>query len=209
MINGYLEILRTPNPPNPPEKPHGPTYGSINSQYAYSTKNLPGANIWYKFCFGDYESDWFQPDMYGNPSMRYSWEEPGIYEVKVKAKNNFDDESNWSEPLTVNISSLAVTSITGGFGITATIQNKGNLSASDIDWTMTIDGGLFMIIKKKSGTINSIGSGEIKEIKMMPLGVGIGLKSDFPILTVTAQVPGEPPIVTTTEVIVLMFFTSI
>ncbi|GAF98541.1 unnamed protein product, partial [marine sediment metagenome] len=191
FIDGYLEIFRVPDPPDAPERPNGTISGSIDVSYTYSTSRVPGGK-WYKFHFGDGESDWMQPGSGEQPQASHTWAESGTYEVKVKAKNNFDEESEWSEPFEVGISSLSITGISGGLGITAVIQNNGDTSVSNVEWTINIDGGLFILTKEKSGTILTLGPGESKEVHMrFVFGIGIGFSEDMPIISVTAKVPEE------------------
>ncbi len=95
-------------PPNTPSKPIGPIFGIIKIAYNYSslTTDEDNDNISYGWDWNgdlivDSWSNWF---LSGNEcNISYSWKEPGIYQLRVKAKDIHYSESNWSEPLTVTI----------------------------------------------------------------------------------------------------------
>ncbi|UCF12662.1 MAG: C10 family peptidase [Thermoplasmatales archaeon] len=59
----------------------------------------------YSFDWGDgTNSGWLGPYQLGETcTASNSWQSPGIYEVKVKVKNNMGCESDWSESLTIHI----------------------------------------------------------------------------------------------------------
>jgi len=77
---------------------------------------------------------------------------------------------------------LEISEITGGFGVSAVIDNVGDGEATDTDWSITLDGGLIILGKETTGTIASIPAGESAEIKSgLILGIG------KPTITVTAE----------------------
>jgi hypothetical protein len=61
--------------------------------------------------------------------------------------------------------------IKGGFGVTATIKNKGTGPLSGVAWTITLDGKLIFVGKTKSGTVN-IPAGGQAQAKDMVFGFG-------------------------------------
>ena len=97
----------TPNdPPVTPEQPSGPT--PVPSDYArdYITVSSDPDNdqIFYQWNWGDQVSGWLGPYLSGSPVIEsYTWNNPGIYSVQVKAKDINDAESDWSEPLIVQV----------------------------------------------------------------------------------------------------------
>lgn len=99
-------------PPQIPAVPSGREWGRTNRSYMYSTNSSDpdGDKIWYNFSWGDgTSSDWIGPYDSGDlASARHIWYAPGRYEVKVKAKDKYGAESDWSEVLTVNILGIAM-----------------------------------------------------------------------------------------------------
>jgi outer membrane protein assembly factor BamB len=88
---------------NAPEKPiiDGPTSGLINTEYNYTavTSEPDGENISYYFNWGDgKKSGWTDYVPSGTMvNLSHSWEKSGTYTIKVKAKDDFNMESEWSD----------------------------------------------------------------------------------------------------------------
>jgi hypothetical protein len=95
-------------PPEKPLKPSGPGIGKPGKSYKYSTSSIDpdGDEIYYKFDWGDgTRTDWLGRYRSGSTAhASHAWSKPGTYEVKVKAKDVYDSESPWSDPLIVTIS---------------------------------------------------------------------------------------------------------
>ena len=97
------------HPPSTPSKPSGPTSGYINESYSYSTSSIDEDGDWLRYIF-DWGDGTTTETSDLTPSgetitLSHSWSQPGTYQIKVKAIDLQDAESNWSEPLTVIISS--------------------------------------------------------------------------------------------------------
>jgi choloylglycine hydrolase len=106
----YLPDLFTQeqnNPPNTPNRPSGPSTGNINREYTYSTKTTDpdGDRVLYLFDWGDNtDSGWVGPyDSDEIVRISHDWSKQGSYEVKVKAKDIYGGETDWSEPLPINM----------------------------------------------------------------------------------------------------------
>ena len=182
--NGTLYCFGTNHPPEAPDQPEGPTYGYVGVEYTYSVDPVTdpdGDDVFYLFDWGDgTNTGWIS-----TPNASKTWDEDGYFEVKVKVKDIYDAE-NESEPLEVTIVDLEIKEIRGGLGITAVIENIGETTtASDEEWSITIDGGFIIIPRESSGTIETLTAGESEEIVMLVLGVGFGLLTDMPTITVT------------------------
>jgi len=99
------ELFETP--PEIPEKPNGPSNGICGESYTFSTStsDLYGDDIYYLWDWGDGEySDWLGPFESGEiVEASHIWNERGIHNVKVKATDNYDCESDWSDPLRVRM----------------------------------------------------------------------------------------------------------
>ncbi|PNX45525.1 MAG: hypothetical protein BV459_08255, partial [Thermoplasmata archaeon M11B2D] len=92
-------------PPNKPETPTGPTSGRINVLYTYycNVTDPEGNQVWYWFEWGDgTNSGWIGPyDSGTTGSAEHAWSKKGSYNITVKAKDIYDAESVWSDPLPI------------------------------------------------------------------------------------------------------------
>jgi PKD repeat protein len=109
--SGFKTVIITVTPPNTapntPTKPTGPTSGSRNKQYTYSTSTTDpdGNQVYYWWDWGDgTNSGWFGPYTSGTTkTASHKWTARGTYLVKVKAKDIYGAESGWSATLSVTI----------------------------------------------------------------------------------------------------------
>ena len=103
----YMTILNTNVAPEKPERPDGPDQGKPGSVYLFTTvtTDVDGDQIFYNFSWGDDTySGWVGPFESGETgAASHSWDEKGEYEIKVKAKDVFGDESDWSEPFSISM----------------------------------------------------------------------------------------------------------
>jgi parallel beta-helix repeat protein len=94
-------------PPEKPSPPSGPTSGKPNKEYTYTSSAIDpqGDQVLYMWDWGDgTSSDWLGPYTSGEIcSASHSWKKQGDYSIKVKAKDLYDYESEWSDPLIVTI----------------------------------------------------------------------------------------------------------
>ena len=94
-------------PPETPTKPDGPEVWTIDLEATFTstTTDPEGESIYYLFDWGDgTDSGWVGP--YGSGQTgeaAHIWTELGEYEIKVKAKDDYDYQSEWSEPATILI----------------------------------------------------------------------------------------------------------
>ena len=96
------------NPPETPSQPSGTEFGFVYVSYDYSTfstdpndDNVSYGWDWDGDLVVDEWSDWYSSGDICNIS--HSWDIPSTYDVRVKAKDIHYAESDWSIPLTVNI----------------------------------------------------------------------------------------------------------
>ena len=103
-INLYRALL---NAPYQPDKPSGTTSGKTGNTYTYysSATDPDGDQVYLWFDWGDYtNSGWVGPFNSGaSGSASKSWSADGSYSIKVKAKDVYNHESIWSDPLAVTM----------------------------------------------------------------------------------------------------------
>ncbi len=96
--------------PDEPSRPLGPTSGKPQLEYTYTTSAIDpdGDKLYYKWNWDDgTESDWMGPYNSGvEIEASHIWNEKGVYGIKVKAKDVYDAESDWSDPLSISIPRL-------------------------------------------------------------------------------------------------------
>ena len=139
-------ICEHPNsPPETPSKPSGETDGYHGTSYTYSTSttDLDGNDISYFFDWDDRtNSGWIGPYVNGKIcSTSHVWPSPGTYNISVKAKDVYGEESNWSPNLLINMENRApntpsnpspVNGTTGVDTNTALSWTGGDLDTGDI-----------------------------------------------------------------------------
>jgi len=102
-----IHVAVTNDPPDKPSKPVGPTSGTPDVEYTFSTKTIDenDDDVYYKWDWDDETvTDWEGPyasDEY--IESKHIWNEQGTYQVKVKAKDVHGAESDWSDPLAVTM----------------------------------------------------------------------------------------------------------
>ena len=82
---------------------------------------------------------------------------------------------------------LNIQSIEGGNQIYATIRNDGEAYATNVNWTIVVDGGLFILRKEGSGSMEVLAPGLEIEITILPFGIGLGIFTPMPTITVTVD----------------------
>ena len=101
------EIFGAKNAPSKPDTPSGASNGKIGQEYYYSTSStdLDGDIIYYLWDWGDNTNDeWIGPFNSGEViNISHTWETKGDYSIKVKAKDEDNFESDWSDPLVVSM----------------------------------------------------------------------------------------------------------
>ncbi len=176
-----LRIAKVTERPNTPDKPEGPTSGEIETEYTYSSQTTDPDGDLIKYCFdwGDGSITWTDWMNSGeNISLSHIWENPGDYEIKVKARDEFGVDSYWSDSTMLHIGGpiLGAAKIQGGISkVTVVLENTGDGDASDIDWSISVDGGILGFIKASSnGNIDILSIGATTEISCNRiLGFGI------------------------------------
>ena len=98
------EVNKAPEKPSPPK---GVAKGSAGIEYNYTVSTTDGNldQIYYLIDWGDgSNSGWIGPYFSGEEAtISHKWENKGTYQVKVKAKDIYGKESEWSDPLKVKM----------------------------------------------------------------------------------------------------------
>ena len=95
---------------------------------------------------------------------------------------------------------VGIRSISGGMGVSAEIENMGTADASNVQWSINLDGGLILVGKSAEGTINSLPAGGTATISI-PFVLGIG--------SVTITVSADDAIRTASGTVILFFMTGV
>lgn len=95
---------------------------------------------------------------------------------------------------------LSIESIAGGFGISAVIKNVGEGDATDVNWTISLDGGLILLGKETSDIITVIQPDNEETVSAMVFGIG---KST---IVITAESAEGVSVEETASGLVILFF---
>jgi len=108
-----LPSLFEPNdnvPPHKPQIPNGPITGKRRETLYFETNTVDPDNdieeIYYKWDFDDGSTpSWVYNYKTNRGSTTHTWKKPGTYSIRVKAKDVYGNESPWSDPLEITITS--------------------------------------------------------------------------------------------------------
>lgn len=180
-VDAFAIPYQTNMPPETPAAPDGPDTGSKDVEYTFTgvTTDPEDDQVYYMFDWGDTTfSDWEGPyDSGDEGSSTHAYTGIGTFNVLVKAKDSNGGESAWSAAHPIAISEgtadIQIQTITGGlFKVKTSIKNVGTLTATNIDWSITLTGGAF-IGKETTGNIPSLAAGASQAISSkLILGFG-------------------------------------
>jgi hypothetical protein len=185
--------LKPPNaPPETPTIPAGPDEGVTGYECAFTTSaNEPeGEEVFFLFDWGNgAQNGWFGPYAPGETcEATYTWNDPGDYNVTVKARDINGGESKWSDPHVITILQAPIIDIrpveSGILNLDILIRNNGAVDAANVEWKLTFDGGFVLIGQEQTGAIPTIAPGDIVTVKSKPI-IGLGQGT----INVEASVP--------------------
>jgi C1A family cysteine protease len=104
--NGVYYYTGPNYPADKPETPSGKKRGKVGEKYTFSASTIDPDGDMIKYCFdwGEGNQSWSDFVDSGKPvSLSYTWETEGNYEIKVKVQDEHGLESDWSDPLKINI----------------------------------------------------------------------------------------------------------
>jgi len=130
------------NPPNPPTI-QGPHYGKTNTTYTFSLGAITDPEGDQLYCLWDWgdgnTSGWLGPLNSGETvNASHAWKEPGTYAIRVKLKDSYGAESDWSAPFSIVIVRLKTAFFLGIFK-----------SINQTDDLIIIQTGPFIILPSK------------------------------------------------------------
>jgi hypothetical protein len=185
--NGDVQIdfgitnLETMYAPLDPDAPTGPDTGLTGLEYEYiaSTTDPDEGDLFYWFDWGDNtNTGWIGPYDSGNEvNANHVWDEAGEYDVKVKVKDRAGHETNWSESLTVQIEIPEFSIDVAGelMGVVATITNTEEEAIPDVEWSLSVKGGILDLISSYSdGEFAVLGPGVGVEVRTNQSFFGLG-----------------------------------
>jgi hypothetical protein len=153
-------------PPLTPQKLIGPTNGEAGLEYSFttSTSDPQHDDVYYMVYWGDEMSDWIGPyDSGVTVDLTHTWNAVGNYTIMVKAKDTKDLESPWSDPSQINIIALPrleIGNFSTSFGsIAVQIKNVGAGDATNVEWSISLDGKLMFLGKETTGSFIKIAPG--------------------------------------------------
>lgn len=77
-----------------------------------------------------------------------------------------------AQSTTFTIQYAMVITIQGGLGVSATFENTGTTTLSNISWTISLDGALIFFGKTKTGTIETLAPGDSVTVRDFVIGLG-------------------------------------
>ena len=154
--------------PDKPNTPDGPTKGVTSEEYTFCVdvpEDPEGSMVYLLFDWGDEQNTgWLGPYPAGTEICKsYIWDMEGSYEVKVRAKDENNYFSLWSNPLIIDIidqPNIEIVKIKGGFGISVDLSNIIEQDITTIQWSIKIDGGIIFTANETSGIIDELKAGE-------------------------------------------------
>lgn len=140
----------------PPDIPtiDGPSLGSPGVEYTFSASvtDPEPYNISCKWDWGDGNiSDWVGPYSSGQTiSASYAWTQAGVYEIKAKFKDQYEAESNWSEPYSINIINTSMLSTIWLIGLISNLDKRDNLTSFNAENLLCVHFSPFYNVRYRS-----------------------------------------------------------
>lgn len=122
----------------------------------------------------------------------YAYDKAGEFDVTLTVTDSSEPPQDAFDTTSAIITEdsqpkLTIDSISGGKGILVTFKNSGAGDATEVEWSMTIDGGFLILTKEASGSIDTIVAGETKDVEIRVLGIGLGFFTELPVITINVD----------------------
>lgn len=103
----YIKLIGSNHPPNIPLEPSGASTGKVSVSYHYYTAatDPDGDLVRYRFDWGDDTYSIWSP-LYPSGTLAttyHHWSQPGSYQVRAQAMDEYGAQGMWSQSLTVTI----------------------------------------------------------------------------------------------------------
>jgi parallel beta-helix repeat protein len=89
---------------------------------------------------------------------------------------------------------LDIVEITGGLGLKVVLENRGDVMADGVEMKISILGGFLVIPREMNTGLKGLAPGEQSTLRMFIVGIGLGIMSEIPMISVTANATGASPI---------------
>jgi hypothetical protein len=134
----------------------------------------------------------------------------GTHTGEILLQSNEGEEAIFQTTVSIveDLPELVISEITGGYGITAVVQNIGGVDAVGVDINITVGGGLFLT-PQSAHRITSINAGTSAAVTLPVKGIGLGIASELPVITVTASAAFLDTVEKVVPAKILLFFVFI
>jgi FG-GAP repeat/PKD domain len=178
-----------------------PQHPQINQSITFdaSTSYDPDGNIttfeW------DWDSDGFYEENHTTSIATHFWTSLGSYPVTLRVTDQDNTTDIVTKTVYINGTINFDIIITGGFGAKGVITNTGTVTATKVQWTFTLTGGMLLLGKTKTGTVLTVAAGASTTVKDIPV-LGFGKTTVKLDVTCEEETSGSKSVTAT----VLMFF---
>jgi hypothetical protein len=148
----------------------GPYTGEVNEEIQFTGSAFGGTEPYtWAWDFGDGETSDEQ-----NPTHAY--DAAGVYNVTLTVTDDLAETATDETTATITEPTpvIEIGDITGGLlKVTAVIKNTGEADATDVDWSINLNGGLILLGKETTGTAPTIpAGGQVEVTSSLILGFG-------------------------------------
>ena len=172
-VHYYFHAFGTVESNEPPEMQlvEGPSLGQVNVhfKYIFSASDPDNNPVSYFVDWGDGTTSGWTMDYAPNVEifLWHKWESQGIFSIRVKARDSVGAESDWSEPLIVNVTTETTAELKNRIlFLSGIMHNEGDYDLHNINWELDIqpyDNGYFSLGILKFPKDKIVGSAEILE----------------------------------------------
>ncbi len=117
--NFWIDKGGTTNMPPTTPVVTGPSWGLVNTSVTFSANatDPDGDDVWCQWDWGDGNvTGWLGPNASGSTvTATHAWPKVGVYGMRVRLKDTYSQESNWSDPWSITIHELWKTVMFGSY----------------------------------------------------------------------------------------------